>query len=426
MMKSKYIWGFMVVIGFALISSNGITVQAEDYSYLVDQPPQFYELPGLNKKGNALIEWTSMTDPSLDGVGTIYYEVQVAKNTSFTDAKQYITQESALTLSTSDFGKNGGRFHVRVRRIVDFVDETMPDLMSPWAESEEMIFVKINKTNFPGLYNVLKKGGQYSSPNGVAKIDFDQNDDGWLDPLEIRDIWILGTITETKKVNGKYKTTKATNISSFKGIEYFTRLSSVSIARYSGKTADLSESPAKSVWIRGITAKQFTINAPNAINVLVEADYGTKMTQLDVSRCKNAVDLTVYGNDGTKKLKLPKSKKNLRVLSLSEIGTKSLNMNEYTNLQQVYFYECEATSIKVNKCKNLRYIYFYYCDNIKSLNLKSNKKLRGADFYKTPGLTKSTVKRPKNGKYTWNTGKWWYKTAAYKKDMEKISKIGYN
>ena len=122
----------------------------------------------------------------------------------------------------------------------------------------------------------------------------------------------------------------------------------------------------------------------------------------------------------------PKSKKNLRVLSLSEIGTKSLNMNEYTNLQQVYFYECEATSIKVNKCKNLRYIYFYYCDNIKSLNLKSNKKLRGADFYKTPGLTKSTVKRPKNGKYTWNTGKWWYKTAAYKKDMEKISKIGYN
>ena len=105
MMKSKYIWVFMVVIGFALISSNGITVQAEDYSYLVDQPPQFYELPGLNKKGNAVIEWTSMTDPSLDGVGTIYYEVQVAKNTSFTDAKQYITQESALTLSTSILGK---------------------------------------------------------------------------------------------------------------------------------------------------------------------------------------------------------------------------------------------------------------------------------------------------------------------------------
>ena len=95
-------------------------------------------------------------------------------------------------------------------------------------------------------------------------------------------------------------------------------------------------------------------------------------------------------------------------------------MNSYKNLQQLYLYRCDAKSVKVNKCKDLRYIYICQCEKIKSLNLKSNKKLRGADFYQSPGLTKKTVKKSKSGKYTWNKGRWWEETAAYKKDMEQF------
>lgn len=421
MKQNNCIWMIMVLIGLFLISTNVKMVQAEDYSYLVEMTPSLYELPKLDKEGNTTIWWSAVTDGSMYETVTIGYEFQIAKNKEFTNAKQYTTKEASITLNKSEFGNNGGKFYGRVRLIVDYLDETKTDLASEWSKSQEMIFVKINKTNFPGMYSVLKNGGKYSSLDGAKKIDYDKNDDGWLDPAEINDIWILGTCNVTKKVNGKYKTTKAPNISSFKGIEYLTNLSNVSIARYSGKTADLSKCSVGSVWIDGITAKQFTLNAPSAKTVHVEADYGTKMTKMDLSKCGNVIDLDAYGNEGTKTLKLPKNKKKLKILSLSEIGLKSINLNEYTNLQQVYFYECDAKSIKVNKCKKLRYIYFYFCDNIKSLNLKSNTKLRGADFYKTPGLTKSTVKRPKNGKYTWNQGKWWYKTSAYKKDMEKIS-----
>ena len=109
MMRNKYLWVFMIIIGFALINGNGITAQADEYSYLVEMPPQFYDVPSLDKKGKAEIAWTSMTDSSLDGIGTMYYEVELAKNASFTDAKQYTTQETILTLTTSDFGKNGGK-----------------------------------------------------------------------------------------------------------------------------------------------------------------------------------------------------------------------------------------------------------------------------------------------------------------------------
>ena len=410
----------MLLIGLLLVIGDVKMVQAQDFSYLISTSPAIYEVSGLDKDGNSTIQWTSVNDSSLEGVAVLVYEVQVAKNATFADVKQYSVKEANLKLNKSEFGKNGGKFNVRVRKVVDYMDETMADLVSDWSEPKEMTVVKINKTNFPGMYNVLKNGGKYNSTNGAKKIAYDQNKDGWLDAEEINDIWILGTLNITKKVNGVYKTTKAPNISSFKGIEYFTNLSTVNIARYSGKTADLSKCPARWVDIRGITAKQFALNAPNAKSVIVEAAYDTKMTKLDVSKCKNAVEMTAYGNNRTKTLKLPKNKKKLKVLSISEIGAKNLNLNAYTKLQQLYVYECDAKSVKVNKCKELRYIYFYYCDKIKSLDLKSNKKLRGADFYKTPGLTSSTVKRPKNGKYTWNKGKWWYSTSVYKKDMKKI------
>lgn len=411
----KVLWMMMFALGVCCMSQN---VKADDYSSLVSTPPSIYDVSGL-KDGKGKITWSavSMEDDSV----IISYDIQVSKNKKFKNAEQYTTNGNFLTLKQSIFGKNGGRFYARVRMVVRVLEDNTT-LTSDWSDKKEMVFVKINKTNFPGMYRVLKNGGKRYSMEGnkVETIVYDKNKDGWLDPVEINDIWMIGTVNTSKKVNGVYKITKATNISSFQGVEYFDNLYSVHVARYSGKKADFSKTSVDTVWMTGVTAKQIKVIAPSATSIHVEADISCKMTKMDLTKCSKAVEINAYGNAGTKTLKLPKNKKNLKILSISEMGTKSLNMNAYTKLQQLYVYDSNVKSVKVNKCKNLRYIYFWYCDKIKSLDLKSNKKLRGADFYKTPGLTSATVKKAKNGKYTWNQGKWWYSTSAYKKDMKKI------
>ncbi len=417
MTMKKAILMFVCLLGVCGVSQ---VAYATDYSYMTNQAPEIYETPSMDKEGNATITWFSVASQPEESNVTLSYDVELAKSAEFVSPTQYSASINTLKLNKSVFGTNGGKFYVRIRTVVSITGDNPSVTTSAWSETKEMVFVKINKTNFPGMYKVLKNGGQYNGEKGVKKIKFDKNGDSWLDPSEVQNITTLGTMDTYKKKKGKSKLVKATNISSFKGIEYLTSVSTVSIDRYSGKKADLSKCNAYYVNIEGVSAKQLTVNAPNAQIIYIQPDIDTKVTKIDVSKCKNVVDLLVYGNKGTKTLKLPKNKDKLKVLSLSEYGFKSINLNGYTNLQQVYFYECNVKSVKVNKCKDLRYIYFYYCDNIKSLNLKSNKKLRGADFYHSPGLTKTTVKRPKNGKYTWNKGKWWYDTAKFKKDMNKM------
>ena len=412
----------MVLLLLCCLGLCGVSqkVFAEDYSYVTKESPMLYNIPVLDVEGKTTLNWTSPVYSSEDNVSVVH-EVQLATDDAFTNPQTYSATSQNLVLDKAVFGANGGKFYCRVRTLVTVQGDTPVSLNSMWSETQELVYVAINKTNFPGMYKVLKNGSQYSSSDGLKDLTFDKNGDGWLDPQDINELTMFNTVNKSKKVNGVYKVVKGPNVSSFKGVEYLTNLTSVNLCRYSGKTADLSKcTKLYHVFITGISAKQFSINAPQAESIHVEADSSCKMTKMDVSKCNSAVDISAYGNKGTKTLKLPKEKKKLKVLSLSDYKIKSINLNSYTNLQQVYFYEFDTKKINVNKCKNLRYIYFFFCDDIKSLNLKSNTKLRGADFYKTPGLTKSTVKRPKNGKYTWNKGKWWYGTSAYKKDMKKL------
>lgn len=420
MIKDKVKHLFLIFLFLFGTVSMLQTVNAENYSYIKDQVPYVFDLPNMTE-GKAIIQWMEYGSYVDTSEGTFSYELELADNELFIGAKQYSTNLSSLAVDKLQFGEHGGKFYVRVRYVLQLANEVTP-IYSQWSEKREFTFIAIDKENFPGLYKLLLNGGKdFNMDGSFEKVVYDINGDGWLDPAEINEIWSLDTRNETKKVKGKYKTTKATNISSFEGIEYLTKLTNVHIERYSGTVADLSDKTnINHVWISGITSKKFSLNAPDATYIHAEAAIDNKITKMDVSKCSKVVDLTVYGNEGTKTLKLPKEKKKLKVLSLSEFKMKSVSLNAYTNLQQAYFYEVDAKNIKVNKCKDLRYIYFYFCNEIKSLNLKSNKKLRGADFYKTPGLTKSTVKKPKNGKYTWDKGKWWYKTESYKKDMKKL------
>lgn len=277
-----------------------------------------------------------------------------------------------------------------------------------------------NIGKFPGLHKVLKNGSKCYSETGVAKEIYDLNGDAWLDPAEIDKLTSINAMDVTEKKKGKKKTVKAPTVTSVKGIEYLKCLSTLYLERYTGTKMDLSKNKITYVHLNSVKGKQFTLVAPDARVVCVYADDKVKMKKMDFSKCNMAVDINVNGNSGTKTLKLPKTKTNLKVLSVGEIKLSTLNMNAYKNLQQLYVASCPVKKVTVNKCKNLRYIYFAWCDKIKSLNLKSNKKIRGADFNECSGLTKKTVKRSKKGKYTWNKGIWWYDTTQYHKDVEKI------
>ena len=411
------IFGLLAVAGIGMVSN---TAKATEYSNMVAHAPYIFANSSLDSNGNTVIAWEGGATQTADPAVEVGYEMQLATNQDFKDAKTYLVKDSMLQLNKSVFGSQGGNFYLKVRVVVDYTDETKEDLYSEWSDVCEMTFVKISKKNFPGIYKILLNGSKCNGVNKVEKLIFDKNKDGWLDAKEINELTSFTTLDETKKKKGKSKLIKAPTISNLKGIEYLKKLSTLSLARYSGKTVDLTKNNIDYVWVREITAKQFTLKAPDAKYIHLEAAHNGKTIKMDTSTCKNVVDLSVYGNKKTKTVKLPKNKENLKILSVSNLKIKSLNANSYEKLQQLYVYDCDVKKVQVDKCKDLRYIYFYYCDNIKSLDLKANKKLRGADFYHSPGLTKSTVKKSKSGKYTWNKGKWWYGTAKYKKDMKDL------
>lgn len=407
------------------ISTDQSNVQTEnnaEESYLARYIPSivnhYPNYPERNKNGTTKINlYTNY--PSSD-TSPFSFEMEMAKDTSFQNAKNFETTETSFTLETNDFGKNGGTFFFRARTCDN--SSEIP-VYSDWSEPVELTFVKINKTNFPGMCKLMKTGKNTYTLNGEEITTFyDQNNDNWLDPKEIDRIWQLKTTYNLVKKNGISKRKPNVTVSSFKGIEYLKKVWSISLAQYDGSSIDVSKNSAvKSISINGFTAKKLTVNAPDATSITLQPNYeNPRIKKIDLSKCNRVVDLTAYGNKGTKILKLPTAKINLKVLSLSDYAINSINLNDYKNLQQLYFYSCDFKSVKLDKCKNLHYLYFYFCNKIKKLDITPNTALIGADFYYSDKLTRATVKKPKSAKITWNKGKWWYSTKKYQKEIQNL------
>lgn len=349
------------------------------------------------------------------------YEVELASDAQFTNPKRYETTENPVKIAKEEFGKDGGKLYFRVRHCVK--PASAAAVTGEWMTARELAYIKISKKNFPGLYQLLKKGGEAMNFEGdYRKEIYDKNADGWLDPEEIQSLTSLSTENHLKKKKGKYTRIPTAKVSSLQGVEYLTNLHDISLVHYSGKKMDLRKNTIIWIDLRGITSKQFTLLAPDAKTVHVEPAIENKMKKMDLSSCVSAVDLSAYGNFATKNVKLPKANKKLKILSVSDIGLKKLNLNKYKNLQQIYVYNCPVKKVKVNKCKKLRYVYFFYCNKIKSLNLSASKKMVGIDLYRSTSLSKRKIKVKKGTKITLNQGKWWYETTSYKNDMNKIYK----
>lgn len=427
-MTSKTFKQFLItVLSISCLLFGTQNAQATEYDYSDSDFSSSISAPWIretyedsyafDENGETRLTWNAYYFNS-DSV--ITYEVEFGTKEDFSDAVTYTTSEPSLTLSKSVFGTNGGKFYFRVRACENGYN------YSNWSDTAEAIYVKINKANFPGMYKLLEEGGrQMNFEGGYDTYTYDSNEDGWLDPYEIHNIWGLFTASVKKTKDGKIYYEPHVKISSLKGVEYLTNLSTISLYQYSGKKVDCTDNPRMhSIRISGITSNKITVISPTAKTVDVEADYNNKkFTKINLLKCPNAVDIYAYGNEATPTLILPKVKNKLKQLSISDLGMNTLDLNSYTNLQLLYIYKSDITKLKTNKCTDLRYLYFWHCDKLKSIDLSKNTKLTGLSVYKSPWLTTKTIKGYKNAKKsTINTGegKWWYGTSSYEKLMKKL------
>lgn len=403
----------------ASVSAAEQSMSNEGITYEVRAPFFDYHEFALGKDGTFEVAWNNYDIGYPDNVSDFGYVLELADNNKFQNAKSYALNKSSITFNKSVLGKNGGTYYLRLKTRFKNTSGVLTD--TKWSETKKIKALAINKKNFPGIYKLLKNGGRDMDMNGkIKKIVYDTNSDGWLDTKEIDDVLQLETEMISKKKNGVRRAQPSLKLSSLKGIEHLPNVGIVSLAHYSGTKIDVSKNKVWSLWVRGITSKKITVKAPDAKTVHIESKYSNSLKKMDLSACKSAVTIDAYGSKKTKSIKLPKVKKNLKVLSISDAKYKTLNLNKYKNLQQLYLYSCDVKRMKINKCKDLRYLYFFFVDKIKSVNVKANKKLRGIDMYSTPTLKKGNIKRPKKTKVTRQKGKWWYSTKAYKKDMKKL------
>ena len=394
--------------------------QVEDYadatyteslkSYTADLRDVF-EADIALKKGKVKFDLTNNYD-RVNENSKITYQIQVASNAKFKNAKSFTTNKSSYSISKSAFGTNGGTIYFRVR----FYDNgSGKKIYSSWGETKSYNFVRLNKANFPSLYKLLKDGYQSTINGKNTVVKYDKNDDGWLDPAEI---YYISSINSSKAPKEHH-----TKISSIKGVEYLTNLSSLRLYFYSGSKIDLSANKSiTSLAIGSFTAKTLTINAPNVLNFDINGR-DTKLKTIDLSKCNSAVEICVTDDRGINSsitnVKFPTSGKWLRELRVWYIPIKSLNLDKYTNLEELDLFGTKIGTLNVSKCKNLAYMFICRNNTLKSLDVKANTKLKGIDVYECKYLTKSKVKANSKTKVTQNKGEWYENSSAYKTMIEK-------
>ena len=409
----------LLIILFFCIGLLGICPSAVSAAETDDTLPVPILTPEASSDGNGVKVDISHAYSSTQPYPVKHTEFEYSASPKFKDAEKVTVArtlhggDASYTFSNKKIKKYNGQLYVRTREL--YVTDSDTEIYGPWSEPVSIVRVKLSKKNFPGLYKALKSGTYNAyvrkgdSSYTLKEFPYDTNQDGWLTSDELSHISNL---------------TVSDSLSDLKGIEYLTSLWNITLNKFTGTKADFSNNPKLShITIERQESKEITIISPTATYISVTENFYKDLKKIDLSACDNAVEITADGGQGTlTTLKLPKEKSNLRILSISSLKCDTLDLNAYKNLEQLYIYGGSISSINVKKCKELRYCYLFYCSTIKSLDLSANTKLKGADFYKNDKLTVSNVKAPKKAKITSNTGKWWYDTDSYEKDMKRINK----
>ena len=396
-------FAFMLLANVESVSAttvqNAPDIETVSPSFVEDYYPEL-------KNSKTTFQWEF---ENTTGITVSKYEVLVSSDEAFSTANtvSYESTGTSVDVPASVFGKNGGWFYVKVRAVGSNAEGQVVN--SAYSEVQKYAFVKINKTNFPGLYKILK---DWKCCDDRLNKSY-TNKDAWIDPLEINDLYVIDAddAHDPEKVgSGNYK------VSSLKGIEYFTNLEDIIITNYTGGTIKLTQPNIKNLDIRyklKNKTKKIKVVAPYLKKLNINTYYSSlKSVQVDAKKLES---LTIKDKSGT-------DHRNINTLKLSsmpnlkyfyvwgiEAKNKKLNLNKYTNLQKLYIMETNYQSVDASKCKKLKEVYCYTNKNLKTLNLKNCKKIKYVGSYNCPKLTTKGVKLPKNKKSRCKLeqGIWW-------------------
>lgn len=434
---------------------NGKIVVSWSYrnNYTTDSDHGDYSNPFIDIQGFEIQVCTDKNYPA-DQVKTY----KVKQYTDSVDGGKY-----SYKISVSVLGKNGGKLYGRIRaygtiktieadydngepttlQVGDVVYSGYQDLKC-WQgytfhsnyeekmERDHCEYVKINKTNFGGMYALIKDGFYYCDPKG-KKSYYDKNHDGWLDPSEIKEISNLSNYSYKKYATG-YEVLWGTEmyqckISDLKGLKYLPFVASIDIRDYTGTKLDLTNyRHIRTVSMCEFWQSKFQLIAPDAKEIRINSETGgswkkAKLSSVDVSKCKDVVYLTLGGSYyKPMTMKLPTSAKNLRWLSISQDRAQKIDLNKYKKLNLAYFYSNKYTECKLNQCTKLNYVYFYCMDNIRSVDLRNAKSLKALDVCNCKNMKSSAVKTVKSTRKTDNKGRWWESTDTWRKVFDDIYK----
>lgn len=435
------------------------------------------------KNGKIVVKWHYTNNYTTDSDNGDYsnpyidiqgFEIQVCKDKNYPadqvktyTVKQYTDgadgTEYTYKIPVSVLGKNGGKLYGRIRaygtiktitsvygdveptalQVGDVVYGDYQDLKcwygyTTYSNFEEEMsrdhceYVKINKTNFGGMYSLIKDGFYYCDSKG-KKSYYDKNHDGWLDPSEIKEINTLSNYSYKKYATG-YEVLWGTEmyqckISDLKGLKYLPWVSYIDIRDYTGTKLDLTNyRHIRTVSMCEFWQSKFQLIAPYAKQIKINSETGgswkkAKLSSVDVSKCTSAVKITVGGSVFRYiTTKLPKETKNLRWISLSYSGEKEIDLNKYKNLEIAYFYSGVFAECELDQCTKLKYAYFYRLDTIKSVDLRKAKGLKAVDIYGCKNLNVNKVKTVKTTKKTVGKGRQWETTDTWRNLVDSIYK----
>lgn len=480
------ILGIILISGSSQVKATPIPSEDEckaevDYAvkYFAEDMPYNFSMEKI-KDNKIIAEWKynniyttdsdngDFSNPNIDIKG---FEIDISTDDKFSSGKvktyvadKYRDGDNAYTygISTSVLGKNGCKLYARIRAygVIKSIDSKIygPEETSHTVGEKvyggykevacweghvltsngehEMTryyceYVKINKANFGSMYPLMKKGYFECDANGKKKY-YDMNQDGWLDPSEVHEIYsICNYRYEKSDTDGKYYMQYGDNccqckMSELNGLKFLPFVCNIQMVGYSAKTLDLSKySTINRVDMKRFYISEFKLIAPQARSINIDSESGgswtgARLTRIDVSKCNSVIELDVGGSYYRyMSVKLPKANK-LRHLGISYCKDRGINVNQYKNLYVLELYACDLPKCQVDKCTKLKYAYFYCVDNMTSIDLSKAKGLKGVDVCYCKKLTPATVKTVKGVKITKNQGRWWESTKAGQKLWQEI------
>ena len=242
--------------------------------------------------------------------------------------------------------------------------------------AENLIYV--NETTFPDKMlreEVLEQWDE------VKPYDFDDDEEDYDDEEGDYNEYVNNKAEDGVKIDADliksiYIYSNDKKVTNLKGIEFLTKLESLSIWNYYGPKFDLSKNTnLEEVFLE---SKKYVLS-PNDFASLPKLTYlrmrGKVVSTIDFFKLKNIERISIDAKTGAKKVDISKCTK-LKSVYIHSAAATSINIGKLSKLKDLHIEGAKKlTSVNVSKLSNLDDLMIRDC-GIKKIDLSKNRKLR--------------------------------------------------